>query len=225
MNTKNPGQGYTPFETKGPLPETKGVGSQAGAATQAKAQEAGTKAKQTAAEVTEQIKQKGAEALHQARDKADEVTGRQKEYLIERLNHCGAASRKAAEQLRNDKDSTLAHYADVIARQLDRGAEYVRDHNLRGVYRDAENLAKRQPEMFFGGMFLAGLGLARFLKASSEHSHAADTDFEEASRAMTADHTDDVEPVEVSAPVYGETEKYPPATSGTPPYIQPDKPA
>jgi hypothetical protein len=204
MNTKNPGK-ETPFETKDPLRQPQGTTGQIGIKSHEPGQDLGASAKQSAAEAAEQIKMKGAEALDTARQQAENVAGNQKEYLVERLSHCREASRKAAEQLRHDNDPTMAHYADVMAQQFDKGANYVRSRDVRGIARDAENLARKQPEIFFGGMFIAGLAMARFLKSSSHHSEGQ---IEEAPRgdAMATSADDDIHltPVEVPVSTYAQ---------------------
>jgi hypothetical protein len=204
MNTKNPGK-ETPFETRNPLQQTQGAASQIGVKSQETGKDLGKSAKESAAEAAEQIKMKGAEALDNARQKAENMAGNQKEYLVERLSHCGEASRKAAEQLRHDSDPTMAHYAEVIAQQFENGANYVKSRDFRGMARDVENLARKQPEIFFGGLFIAGLGLARFLKSSSHHSEGQ---IDEAPRgsamAMSADDDIELSPVEVPVSAYAQ---------------------
>jgi hypothetical protein len=207
MNTKEPGK-ETPFEFKEALHQQKpGMTSQTGAKSTETAKDLGDKTRQSTAEAAEQLKNMGAEALGKARQQAEHAAGTQKEYLIERLSHCGAASRKAAEQLRNDNDTGMAHYADVIADQFDKGVSYIRSHDLRAVARDAENLARRHPEVFLGGMLIAGLGLARFLKASSHHQNPR---VEERSNMVISEEEDiHLTPVEVPVSSYAH------AASGT----------
>ena len=133
----------------------------------ASASETGQQLKQQAAEVTEQLKNKGGEALQQARDQAREMATQQRDHLLDRLAHCSAASRKAAEQLRADNDSALASAAEAMAERIDRGKAYLREREFSGMIEDAENLARWRPEVFFTGMFVAGLILTRFMKAST----------------------------------------------------------
>jgi len=127
----------------------------------------GQQLKQKASEATEQLKNKGSEALNQVRDQAHEIASQQRDHLLDRLDRCSAASRKAAEQLRTDNDSTMADYVETIAEQIDRGKEYLRERQFSQMIEDAENYARRRPEVFFTGMFVAGLILTRFMKAST----------------------------------------------------------
>jgi hypothetical protein len=138
--------------------------------------EAGTECQpQTAASLAEKARQaknrvteQGADAMNRAKDKGRAFADEQKSHLGERIHNYGSAVRRAADQLREEKDPNIAHYADQIADRLDQAADYVRSSDPGKMMRDVENAARRRPEIFFGGMFVAGLVLARFLKASSE---------------------------------------------------------
>jgi hypothetical protein len=138
------------------------------------AQQAGEQLKQKASEATDQLKNKSSEAIQQVREQAQEFAEGRKNQLLDRLGHCSAASRKAAEQLRADNDSALAGYADTLANQIDRSTEYFRQRDVRGLIADTEDFARRQPELFFGGLFIAGLALSRFLKASARQQRSLD---------------------------------------------------
>ena len=47
---------------------------------------------------------------------------------------------------------------------------YLRERDLEGLLEDVEQFARRRPEVFLAGTFLAGLLLARFLKSSGERA-------------------------------------------------------
>jgi hypothetical protein len=55
----------------------------------------------------------------------------------------------------------------VSVEKSEKLSTYLRDNDLRGFVRDTETFARRRPEVFLGGTLIAGLMLARFLKASS----------------------------------------------------------
>jgi len=78
------------------------------------------------------------------------------------------ALREAGRKLNEgEQGGDFGRYADRAAGQVERLSTYLRDNDLRGFVRDTENFARRRPEVFLGGALLAGLALARFLKASS----------------------------------------------------------
>jgi hypothetical protein len=122
---------------------------------------------QKGTEAAQELKRAGEETFQQIKHQGQEMAEQQKGQIIEKLSHCSMASRKAAEQLRQDNDPMLAQYAEAIANQIDRARDYVGQRDLRSILRDTESFARRQPEIFFGGMLLAGLGLARLMKASA----------------------------------------------------------
>jgi hypothetical protein len=55
----------------------------------------------------------------------------------------------------------------MAADRLDDVARFIGDSDVRSLVREVERAARRRPELFLGGMFLVGLGISRFLKASS----------------------------------------------------------
>jgi hypothetical protein len=70
-----------------------------------------------------------------------------------------------------------------------------------------EGFARRQPELFFGGMFLAGLAVARFLKASQprpDYSGASVNDYSSSSNDYSGSSSQDTYS-SGTMPVYGTT--------------------
>jgi hypothetical protein len=114
----------------------------------------------------ERIQENGAEAVDELRRKGAEAASQQKEWAADELSHFSQAVRTAADRLHSEQDHRLADYAGMAADRLDDASEYLRTSDWRRLVDDAEEFGRRRPEMFLGGMFLAGLGIARFLKAS-----------------------------------------------------------
>ncbi|HEY9420468.1 MAG TPA: hypothetical protein VIW92_03555 [Thermoanaerobaculia bacterium] len=145
-----------------PLMEGQGLGDQnqqGGMAQQAKDQ-----AKGLANEAKDQVKQ----VAGQARDHVQELVGQQKDQAANKLGSLAGALREAANKLNEGEQSgDFGRYADQAAQQVDKLSTYLRDNDLRGFVRDTENFARRRPDLFLGTTFLAGLMVARFLKASS----------------------------------------------------------
>ena len=137
--------------------------------------------KDKARETKDRVMSKGSEALNRAKERGRNVADEQKNHLGERIHGYSSAIRRTAEHLREDKDPNIAQYADVIADKIDQCADYVQSGDPGTMLRDVENAARRRPEIFFGGMFIAGLVLARFLKASNQrddtYSSESDEDY------------------------------------------------
>ncbi|HTH24527.1 MAG TPA: hypothetical protein VL919_05420 [Vicinamibacterales bacterium] len=75
--------------------------------------------------------------------------------------------RSAGNELRNENE-TLASYVDTASDQLKRFADTIRQRGVADMLDDVHAFARRRPALFIGGAFLIGLGIARFLKASSD---------------------------------------------------------
>src|SRR5690606_28949234 len=71
------------------------------------------------------------------------------------------------DSLREEDDQNLADYADRAAEKLSRVENYLKRQDLGQLLDDVEATARRRPELVFGGLLIAGLATARFLKASS----------------------------------------------------------
>lgn len=139
----------------------------------------------------ERAKREASAVADKVSEKLDETTGRAqqtirsetqrlqaqgKSYLDEQKNraadeisHFEGAIHEAAVKLHEEQDEFAACYADSAAEQLHRAASYLRERDAQGLLTDVEDTARARPELVFGGLFVAGLGLARFLKASRRH--------------------------------------------------------
>ena len=118
---------------------------------------AGEQIRESAQATAEQVKQQGAGFVQDRKNQA-----------TEQLSSFGAAIRSAADRLNEDNDPNLAAYAEATAERVEGAARYLNQHGFSDIAGDLEGFARRQPELFLGGMFLAGMGLSRFLKASRE---------------------------------------------------------
>jgi hypothetical protein len=146
------------------LPASTTGTSTPGANDQGVAQQAKEQAKNLANEAKDQTMK----VAEQARDQVQELVGRQKDEAAERLGSVAQALREAGRKLQEgDQSGDFGRYADRAAEQVERLSGYLRDNDLRGFVRDTESFARRRPEVFLGGAFLAGLTLARFLKSSA----------------------------------------------------------
>jgi hypothetical protein len=115
-----------------------------------------------------QAKDQTKQVASQARDQVQQIVTQQKDQVAERLGGLAGVLHDTANRLREDERSgPFGGYADQVANQVDRLSTYLRDNDLSGFVRDTESFARRRPDLFLGGTFLAGLMLARFLKASS----------------------------------------------------------
>lgn len=114
-------------------------------------------------QVVETARQTGS----QVRERASTVLAAQKDRLADEVSVIGQALHRAAETLDQHQDQAVSKYVHQAADCVDSCANYLRDTRGTDLVRAAGTFTRRHPEVVLGGLFLAGLSLARFLKASS----------------------------------------------------------
>jgi hypothetical protein len=60
----------------------------------------------------------------------------------------------------------ISEFASTAADQAEALAKYLRETDVRQIIGNVENFARRQPLLFVGGAFLAGMATSRFIKAA-----------------------------------------------------------
>jgi hypothetical protein len=123
-----------------------------------------------------------ADVAHAAKSSAGELAGAAKEAAATRAqgffdqgkhaasSQIGAfanALRNASNELEGQQEP-LARAARSAADTIERFSQAIEQRDLRDALDTAQDYARRQPALFFGGAFLLGLAAARFLKASAE---------------------------------------------------------
>lgn len=124
--------------------------------------------------VTEQAGQQAAEAARMIREHGTTMLGDQKQRAAGGLETVGSAIRGAAERLHEAKDDNIAHYMDAAAESVERASNYLKQRDVGQLFDDAQSLARRRPEWFFGGAFIVGLALGRFAKAHRPQPEPSD---------------------------------------------------
>jgi len=132
------------------------------------AADAGRQVKEKAGDVAHQAQRKVAQYARQAQTHGQTMLDQQREKVAGQMQTVGEAVRRAAEKFREDKDDNIAGYVDAAADEVQRLGQYLQRRDLGSLWRDAQQFGRRRPEWFLGGMFVAGLALTRFLKASAE---------------------------------------------------------
>lgn len=123
----------------------------------------------------EQVKAGAESAAQQAKEVGTSYVAKQKETLANKVGEYAEAAHAAAERLQAEDGNMLAEPAGRAAEQLDRFAGYLREADPTDFLDDLEGLARRRPEVVFGGLFVAGLVAARFLKASRRKRRSDDS--------------------------------------------------
>jgi hypothetical protein len=104
------------------------------------------------------------------RDSTYRSIDEQKTRASDTLGSLAGAVRGMTQPLRDGGQSEIASYVNRAADGIERWASQLRQQDLEEAIRGVERFARRQPVMFLGIAFGAGLIAARFLKSSSPHS-------------------------------------------------------
>ena len=114
-----------------------------------------------------EAKQETARVASQAREQATALVDRTKDQTAHRLGSLAVALRQAGQSLEKDDAAGFGRYAGLAADQVEKVADYVGGKDLRELVRDTQTFARRHPDLFLGGAFVAGVMLARFIKSSA----------------------------------------------------------
>jgi hypothetical protein len=112
-------------------------------------------------EVAEQLKDAVVDQADRVRDRAQSA----KEHTAGRIRGVATQLERMGDTLR-EEDPFVAKVAARASTSIESVANYVDSASAQSFIRDTEQLARRQPLLFFGGAFLAGLAAGRFLKSS-----------------------------------------------------------
>lgn len=124
-------------------------------------------AKQKASEVANEAQQQAAHLSQQAKTEAKSSLESQKDMAARELHGVAKALRQTSSNLRQQDQTMFAQYSNRAADGVDRVSNYLEEHELEDFVHEAEDFARRQPELFIGGAFTFGLLAARFLKSSA----------------------------------------------------------
>ena len=82
------------------------------------------------------------------------------------LEHVAKAVHDASDNIRSEQPQ-LAGFGDTAADQVERAAQYLREHDAREVIDGAQDFARRQPAVVVGAGLALGLLVGRALKSAS----------------------------------------------------------
>lgn len=132
---------------------------------------------QAARETTAKIKTAASDTVARAKDEAGRMAEQRKEQTADRVGGYGEALHESARSFEN-QDPNIAWFAHRMADRIQGAADYVRTSDFSRIRADTEDVARRHPAAFFGGLFVAGLVLGNVLKASRSTS-TSDSDTED----------------------------------------------
>ncbi|MEO7599868.1 MAG: hypothetical protein ABIV50_13105 [Opitutus sp.] len=124
---------------------------------------------QAARETASKIGSAASETAARVRDSAVKLVSDRKDSAADRVGAYSSAIHESAKSL-EEQDPNIAWITHRAAEKLESVATYMRTRDFRGLRDDAENLARRHPAAFFGGMCVAGLVLGSVIRAARQAS-------------------------------------------------------
>jgi len=123
-----------------------------------------TSAQSPAAAIGNQAKEVASQVANQAKDLVSTRVSMQTEKSAGDLGDVAKALRETSRQL----DGNMASpYVEKAADQIERVSQFLSTANPTEIVRGVESFARREPLLFLGGAFTAGLLFARFIKSTS----------------------------------------------------------
>ena len=145
--------------------QTRGMPGRSGDKTE-QAKEAASQVKEQAGQMTDQVKEQASKVTDKAKEQATTRVEDQKGRAAEGIVGFADALNQVSGSMR-DQNPTVANFAETAASKLEQFAETLNDKDVNDLVTDIERMARKQPALFIGGAFVAGVLAARFLKSSS----------------------------------------------------------
>jgi len=117
----------------------------------------------------------------QVQERASAVLADQKSRAADEVGVVGQALHRAADSL-DENDQMMGRYVHQAADMVDSCADWLRDKSASEMVRGCGDFTRRHPEVVLGGLFLAGIAVARFLKASDRNRSLDESDFSRTDR-------------------------------------------
>ncbi len=103
--------------------------------------------------------------------KADNLANEQKQTASSYLNDFSEAVNSLTSTLDERGHGAIANYTRSAAEELRRMGGSIEARDYSDLARDVGAFAQRNPAVFFGGAFVIGFGIARFLASSRTGAH------------------------------------------------------
>jgi hypothetical protein len=120
----------------------------------------------TVDQVKQEAETEGNRLVGAARTRARTAFEHQQHRVAESIGSVAQALHQAADKLNEQNEDVVARYTDTAAQRIEQFADSLRNRNLDDLVGQAEQFARRQPEVFLGSAVAAGFLIARFLRTS-----------------------------------------------------------
>jgi hypothetical protein len=132
--------------------------------------------KEAVRSAADNVKTKVSETADDLKHRAADAAQEKRRAAADRVTEYSSAIHETADSLK-EKDPNISWFTHRAADRLQGVADYVRDRDFRSLKNDVENIARRHPVAFFGGLFVAGLVIGNIVKATAKP--AAESSFED----------------------------------------------
>jgi N-acetylglucosamine kinase-like BadF-type ATPase len=112
-------------------------------------------------------------AADELRHRGSDYVDGQKQRVSENISVLAAALRRAAEKLNDSDAAGLAQYVVSAADGVDGVARYISEQKLEQLASEIAEVARKNPALVLGGLFLTGVTVGRFAKATSPRRAAS----------------------------------------------------
>lgn len=128
--------------------------------------QAAQQAQQQAEPLVDKAEQQVVGVAQKARQQATTRADTQKHQMATRLTTVADAVDQVGQQLQQQQEDSLAHYAELTSEQLRTVSDKLQQKDVNQLIHDAEGAVRKQPALVLGGAFALGLLASRFLKSS-----------------------------------------------------------
>jgi hypothetical protein len=137
-------------------------------ASQSESEQARKKISDTAEKAGEQIKEKARSVRDWVSEQAQTRGNEQKDRAADGVENIAKSVHALKDKLDEQQLATASRYVESAADRIEQFADYLRQHDVQEMRRNAEQIARNHPGTFLGSLLLAGVALGRFLRSSSE---------------------------------------------------------
>jgi hypothetical protein len=149
----------------------------------ARAADSATKAAERLSEGAENATSMAIEKVRRVRDEAQSGIEHQRAQVADRIRRLGGVMRAGSQTLSTD-DPLAEQLFNSASERIEQVAEYISNVTPGELANDVTSLARRSPALFFGGSFILGLALGRFVKSSaSAAANVGEDDWDQGSLA------------------------------------------
>lgn len=126
-----------------------------------------TRAREVASTKSRDLLDRAVEQKDELKQRAAGMADDRRLQAADRAGSISRALQGAADSLRESGEPQLSSWVSQAAGQVERIVGYMQGKPADGMLHDFEDLARRNPALFLGGTYLAGMAVGRFLRASS----------------------------------------------------------